>query len=390
MEDFYDPALGSVESHIDHSAFTLVDLDLPGWFINGDFKAIFASRSKWDSVVSNGPLQACSRMASVLSSVKPPGLDFFQDLPKLDGSKEWGVYTLLLEHPQLQPILYVGSGTDSEGGVQLRHSRYRSGTGPFAAIVKRALAKGYTFTFGVLCWTKVPPPQQAPRLRARFLVLEAVFTIIFCACVKTIMDEVFIPDFFLWDREEVAWLPGCTHLSLNEGVRADLKLTPEELIHAAELRRQRSAAKTQRYRKRKREEDEEAFLQNNLQQHRAWSERNPGRVNEIAAGVRNKAKDLQRFRCEVCDHNAATQYALDEHNRSQAHRDAERRGHKVLKPLSASAENKRASRAAIIANQTHFCRPCNKACTSVTDLKRHTDSKKHKATVARQQSDQET
>lgn len=103
-----------------------------------------------------------------------------------------------------------------------------------------------------------------------------------------------------------------------------ITLTEEELIAAREYRLKRDAVKTQRYRKRRREEDEEEFLANNLSQHNAWSAQNPSRVNEIAAGVRRKAKELQRFRCEVCDFNAATQYALDDHRKSEAHLEAEK------------------------------------------------------------------
>jgi hypothetical protein len=100
--------------------------------------------------------------------------------------------------------------------------------------------------------------------------------------------------------------------------------------------------KPKHFRKREHEADGETFLANNLAQHQAWSARNPGRVNEIAAGVCNKAKDLQRFRCDLCDHNAATQYALDEHNRTQDHLDAVAKGVKEVKPLSVSALNRRA------------------------------------------------
>lgn len=190
-------------------------------------------------------------------------------------------------------------------------------------LVKRALDWGYDLNFSILCSTRLPLPQHVPRLRGRFLILEAVFSIVFCACsivfcacIKNICDKEFIPDFFLWPCKSVSWIPSCTHLSLNKSIRGDLRLTEEELRHAAKLRRQRNIANTKRYRKRQRKEDENTFLANDLAQHQA---RNPGRVNEIAANVRNKAKDLQRFRCALCDYTTATQYALDEHNRSQDH-----------------------------------------------------------------------
>jgi hypothetical protein len=57
-----------------------------------------------------------------------------------------------------------------------------------------------------------------------------------------------------------------------------------------------------------RDEDEEEgeLLANNLAVHQAWSERNSGRPNEIAAGVRTRAKEAQRFQCDLRDYDAAT------------------------------------------------------------------------------------
>ncbi|KAF2223415.1 hypothetical protein BDZ85DRAFT_261534 [Elsinoe ampelina] len=72
-------------------------------------------------------------------------------------------------------------------------------------------------------------------------------------------------------------------------------------------------------RKRKRDADEEGYLQQNLNQHQAWADKNRDRVNEIAKGVRNKAKESARFHCEVYNHNAATPGALEDHNKSRAH-----------------------------------------------------------------------
>lgn len=385
MENFYNASLDSLESYIDAAGFRLVSLDLPSWYINKELKVVFASQANWDSVVEKAPVILAPGLDQVLSSPRPPSLDFFLSLPTPGLEKEWAVYVLIITHPNLPPMLYIGSGTNAKGGVQTREVRYLNETGALPSLVARAKLDGYTIEFRVLCWTPLPPADLVPRLRARFLVLEAVFTVVFCACVKMIMDEVFIPDFYLWSRESVTWKPACTHLSLSESVRADLQLTPEELIHANELRLQRDAEKTKRYRKRQREEDEESYLRNNLEQHQSWSERNLGRVNEIAAGVRNKAKELQRFRCDVCDHNAASEFALNEHNKTQSHLKAIAAGGKVLKPLSAAALNMQASRANALANRTHYCKPCDKAFPGAHALKRHQTQKKHIEAAARQQ-----
>lgn len=108
------------------------------------------------------------------------------------------------------------------------------------------------------------------------------------------------------------------------------------------------------------------FLKRGLDQLNAWSARNPGKSNEIAASVRAKAKEAQRFRCEVCDYNAATQSSLNDHFTSQGHLEAEAKGCKVLKPLSVAAMNRRGSRAAALVNRTHYCEPCANLAPTAT------------------------
>ncbi|PVI02897.1 hypothetical protein DM02DRAFT_653050 [Periconia macrospinosa] len=158
----------------------------------------------------------------------------------------------------------------------------------------------------------------------------------FYASTKMVTDDAFISDVFLSPRSDItSWKPACTHLSLSESVRADLGLTAEQLIVAHQYRLNRGRAKTERYRKRKR------------------------RVNEIAASVRAKAKELQRFRCEVCDHNAAIQLAFDYHLQTAAHAEAVKNGGKVVKPLSAAALSRRASRAAALESREYYCAPCD-------------------------------
>ncbi|UPX12959.1 translation elongation factor EF-1 alpha [Ascochyta rabiei] len=54
----------------------------------------------------------------------------------------------------------------------------------------------------------------------------------------------------------------------------------------------------------------------------------------------------------------------------------------VVGTLALAAATLLASRAAAVANRTHFCAPCNEACTSSNDLKRHNDKQTYKDTVA--------
>ncbi|KAF2125804.1 hypothetical protein P153DRAFT_94243 [Dothidotthia symphoricarpi CBS 119687] len=138
MEDFYDARYGSIESHLDAAGFQPVSLALPSWYINRQIKVVFASRSNWDSVVSDAPLQVAPGLAEVLSSTsKPPSINFFRRLPKPPAFKVWAIYALTLEHPVLGPIIYIGSGTDAKAGVQGRHTGYRTGSGSIPKLVER-------------------------------------------------------------------------------------------------------------------------------------------------------------------------------------------------------------------------------------------------------------
>ncbi|KAI5370716.1 Putative translation protein, beta-barrel domain superfamily [Septoria linicola] len=343
---------------IDEACSQLRFHPLPRWLVSTHIRTLISDQQAWDRVVLEQDLKLAPGLDSVLSSDSPPSLDFFRSLPQPSNSPgQWGVYVLLLEREGSKPRLYIGSGTE---------------------LTQKALDDGYTISsFGMLCWIDLPPAAQVLRQRARILVLEALMSIYFRACRKSIIDELYLDDFHIWDRDDVPWDPLCTHLSLCEKVAANINFTDEELERIAVARRERNMITTQRHRKRKREEDEAACLKQGLDQINAWSARNPGRVNEIAADVRNKAKDQARFRCDTCDHNAATQYALDEHLKSARHVDAVQNGGPVTKELGAKYLRRKQQRALSLANKEFFCSTCNKPYPDVVSLGRHNTSKAH-------------
>ena len=380
MEALYNKYSGV---SIDDVGSQLLALPLPAWLLSSHIKTLFSDPDAWNSAVAEEELSMAPGLESVLSSSSPPSLDFFKNLPQpSDSQRQWGVYALLLERYGSKAKLYIGSGTDALDRIQRRARNYDSGRGPFSQLTQEALNDGYTVSsFGMLCWIDLPSSVQVLRQRARMLVLEAVFAIAFNACRKTIADELYIDDFHLWQRQDVEWDPLCTHLSLCEKVAANVHLSDEELKLVAAHRKERIVQKTQRYRKRKREADEVSYLQENLDSHQAWSERNPGRVNEIAAGVRKKAKDSGRFRCDPCDHNAATQFALDEHLKSISHAAAVKNGGKAIKEPSTAALKKREQRALARASKQHYCSTCDKACQDANKLNQHLNSPGHDKAV---------
>jgi hypothetical protein len=108
----------------------------------------------------------------------------------------------------------------------------------------------------------------------------------------------------------------------------------------------------------------------------AWSAKNPGRVLEIAAGQRQKAKDAGWFPCPPCGTNFASQFALDQHKGTKAHSDVIKNGGPAEKTLSSAYLRKKAQRAAAVANKDFYCDPCEKAFGDQTALNRH-DKNKH-------------
>lgn len=361
----------------------LNDVPLPRWLVSCQIRLLLSDPDAWKSAAREQPLSIAPGLADVLSSSSPPSHDFFKTLPQPSRhNKQWAVYILLLERPDSKPNLYVGSGTNALDGVQARAQGYNSGNGPWSQHTQKALDEGYVVSsFGLLCWINLPPAEQVLRQRARVLVLEAVLAIHFNACRETIIDKLCIDDFYLWDRANVDWDPLCGHLSITEKVAANIDLSEAELILAAAARKERIRSKTRRYRKRKRDEDETAFKKQGLDQHQAWSANNPGRVNEIAAGVRKKAKDAGRFRCEPCGHNAATQFALDEHCKTIRHSEAVKHGRPVMKELTSAALNKRAQRAVALASKAYHCSTCDTPFQDQPAFNRYNNTPGHKTAV---------
>ena len=129
--------------------------------------------------------------------------------------------------------------------------------------VKCNFEQGYHIShIGMLCWISLPSAGLVPRARGFFLLLEAVFTIIFHACTKMITD-IYVEGILLWPRDAVTWNPLCSHLSLTEQIRGDLSLTEEELELAAAIRKawakENGNKKSRRHRAKKRDEDLDGY-----------------------------------------------------------------------------------------------------------------------------------
>lgn len=381
MEALYNKDIdGTLAAFIDKATLTLHLLPLPRWLQSSQIKVLLKDEPTWRSVVEARELQTAPGLEQVLSSETPPPFAFFKSLPSPSRhQKQWAIYVLCLEKPDCKPRLYVGSGTESQDRVLSRFRGYDSGRGPIPQLVQRALDEGYTITHkGLLAWIDLPEPGQTQTQRARTLVLEAVFTILFVAARRSIIDQLYIEDLYRWKREDVEWDPLCTHLSFTEKVSATAVLSPAELEACAIASKARNVEKTQRYRKRKRDEDEVGFKAAGLAQHQSWAEKNRDRINEIAAGVRNKAKAENRFPCTTCKRPFATDAALASHLKTDAHQEALLNGGPVTKAPSVGSIAAAARRAENIRTGRFRCTVHNQVFPDNTKLQKHYRGKLHR------------
>jgi hypothetical protein len=105
--------------------------------------------------------------------------------------------------------------------------------------VRQAFNRGYRLAhFGLLYWAPLPSAGLVPHTRARFLLLEALFTCLFHAAFAAVTDQYY-EHLLLWERHTVEWEPFCSHLPLSEMIQGNLDLSAEELETIAAIRREK-------------------------------------------------------------------------------------------------------------------------------------------------------
>ncbi|KAG7407727.1 ATP synthase subunit beta [Fusarium oxysporum f. sp. rapae] len=349
----------SVIELIDEQVHKLGCIDAPSWFINPNHKAVFGDRSVYDELVALYPLSVAPSLADVMAASTPPSSSVFTSLPGVTPEKSWAVYGLWFVKPGGPPKLYCGSGTNAITGVESRLESYKPGANNLPRFVNKAFNEGYTLSHsGLFCWTALPSDALVARLRARFLLLEAFFTIVFHASIPMVTD-VYVDDFVLWSREDVAWAPLCSHLPLGEAIREGIELSPEQLEIVNAVRRARAhevdLAKSRKHRLKRRAEDEVAYKAKVNSDRQAWANKNLDKVNKNAAKVRQKNKSSRRFHCDECQESFQSQHALDKHLTTQRHADV--LAGVQASPLSAYAQNLKDKRQDTLEKGLFTCAP---------------------------------
>lgn len=219
--------LPSTHELIDGYTFLSVTVDAPDWYVCPVYKIVLGEERSFNHICAESPLEFPPALFGTLQSTSPPTLDFFRSLPSPPTYKVWGIYVILMEKMGSRPKLYVGSGTGTSG-VQdrLRHYELKHRLPRF---VQAAFDEGYAISHkGLICWSPIPSVGLIPKARVRFLAVEATFCHLFFAAVETRLDVLWT-SFLPWRREDVKWLPLCSHSPLMERPAGDPSMTPEQL-----------------------------------------------------------------------------------------------------------------------------------------------------------------
>lgn len=374
--DNSNPFHNDVCQMLEDKTWALINIDAPSWYINNTFRAVFDSRSSYDSIATCSPLELAPNLHQVLTSSHPPNIDFLQSLPKPVG-RVWGVYVIVIKKIHCKPKIYIGSGTDAVYGVKHRLKSYENMEHRvLPRFVRQGYQDGYRLAHsGLLCWTPLPSAGLVPRVRARILALESIFTCLFHAKFKMITDEYY-EHLLLWKCDTVSWEPSCTHLPIKEKLVGDFKLTEEELEIIAAKQVQRRADRSKRHRETVRNKDIDAYLARDRIMKNAWAAKNRDKVNQTAAKVRGNALSSNRFSCDVCQMSLQSQIALDKHLLTQSHADSVAG---IEKPeMSQYSINRKTIRANAKASGEHSCNTCNKSFDTNWALNRHNATPSHK------------
>lgn len=361
-----------VQNIVDDYAWEL--LQTPRIPINTKTKVLFKTRAAYDRVARAHPLSFPHGLTRQLWSTKPPTLKFFKRLRTPRGKyKKWAVYFQLLEKRGKRAQLYIGVGTGLSVGVRKRLRDYDRRIS-LPRFVRRSLRRGYKITHsGLLCWSDIPPVAEIFEVRARFLVIESVFTALFYACQQS-RSEKYWDVIFPWTRHDISYEPLCNHqLALCERIRREeySHLTPAQREEVYRLRAERSRQKKREYdpvyKAKRIAEDRPGWRKQqngyskSLRERRIEDDAPAWRNKNNAAGRRHTAKRLLEDPVAFRAKKAAT--SMKSYNKDPV----------------AGAAKQRDRKAAVRAAKKHYCAPCDQACDSRSALDKHKKSKKHLA-----------
>jgi hypothetical protein len=304
-----------------------------------------------EDLLQNSGLVFAPGLLEVCQSETGPAISYFKQL-ECKSKQVWAVYVLVLEKAGCKPKIYIGIGTEKRSGVATRLSQYRRREN-VSKFVQLALDAGWCITHtGLLCWAPLPAAADRCRLRALFLVLETVFSLLFWAMVSKTKDYG-LPQLCPWPRDTLEY-DGCYgHISLYEGLYyMDELLTAEEIN---ELEAERKLRNSRR----------DAIV------------RGKERLRSSAFRTRQKALATRKWACDLCKVAFGAQNQLKHHLTLKKHLDKVAGAQSSKQNLVIQARHN-----AAVASKKFYCEPCDYAASTSQHYKEHLKRKKHLEKVA--------
>ncbi|SPO00107.1 uncharacterized protein DNG_02959 [Cephalotrichum gorgonifer] len=302
-------------------------------------------------------------LLDVLESSTPPPLAWFKSLPTTFRDR-WGVYLLVLEKPASPLLLYIGSGTSRQDhGLSSRMAHYDKKIS-LPQYVESALDEGYKITSkGALCWAPMPGYLHVPIVRLLFILLETTLAYAFWT-MKAKNGDYGMGFLCKWDRSTLGYEGLCSHPALNEGIRGDFELSPEQLQVIEEERKEKFKfhhnKNNQKWHQKKMAEDREEYIRKSSERVAKSRANNPGRDIIRQAARHAKALAEEKHHYERCNLSFTTPGILQDHLKSAKH-----------------------ARKAKEATNPFICRPCNYGVANQSNLTRHYKTERHQKNVER-------
>lgn len=286
-------------------------------------------------------------------------IDFFKNLP-LHLTACWAVYLLVLHKEGCIPKIYIGSATKGRLGALHRLNNYHNRTN-LPVFVDKAFNDGYNIKHaGFLCWADIPPFAHQTPIRALFLILETLFSLLYWPMVSRTKDY-FMPKLSPWLLSDFDSYGGlCNHFSINEGIVGINDYVDEDLT--AEQIKTLEVLNYNRFRERC-----------NIAA-RKWLDEGGGKqkMSDARKRLRLDNLELERYFCDDCGVNCGTLGDLTVHKTTPKHKLNAAGIAKVVKKPGDKALAERN-----VNSRRFVCRPCNYVAQINADLRKHFKSLKH-------------
>lgn len=281
------------------------------------FSHLLPDQAVLSEMVSATGFAFCPGLFNAIQAAGPPPLSFFLGLPS-DSVQRWGIYVLVLDKPAAVPLIYIGSGTASKGGVQTRFLEYDRDV-HVSRYVRNALNNGYTIVHkGLLLWSPIPPVADIPRSRVLFVAIEAAMSFLFWA-MKSQNKDYGMSEFCPWSRDSFSYRGLCSHNPLSDAIAGDFNLTSEALEAIAAETKEKLRVYNAEHHQNFRARSPDRFYAQRRKNDANFKKNAPDKVRKNHNASCDRAKANKKYYCAICDVSCRKNNALTAHKATPRH-----------------------------------------------------------------------